>query len=189
MRDELRATLHELEIEHGHSSDHEAVWPVCARRHAVMDRARAALLADTPSVEPRLDVAVLARALHEIAGEFCSPFSTPEAEPGWPGGHPVAMHNSQAAAIASLVAESRPSVEPAGLRADLEYGFDKLAVWAVRYALGRMTYAVADVTEVVSRNAAALSPDTRAQIVRDIDELGPERGPNALGMGMDATRW
>jgi hypothetical protein len=48
----------------------------------------------------------LAAALHSIGGEFCQPFTTPEEEPGWPGGHPVAMHNSQAAAIRAALAEA-----------------------------------------------------------------------------------
>lgn len=49
----------------------------------------------------------LAGALHGIGGEFCSPFTTPEQEPGWPGGHPVAMHNSQAAAILAALDQPR----------------------------------------------------------------------------------
>jgi hypothetical protein len=48
LRAALRETLNKLEIEHGHSSDHEAVWPSCAVVHAVMDKARRAYLAATP---------------------------------------------------------------------------------------------------------------------------------------------
>ncbi|MBX3031883.1 MAG: hypothetical protein KF809_17185 [Chloroflexi bacterium] len=63
---------------------------------------------------------------------------------------------------------------------------DRLAVWAARYALGRRTYAVSDVTDVLARHAADLSPRTRLAIVRDIDEA--ERDER-LGDPCDAEAW
>lgn len=63
---------------------------------------------------------------------------------------------------------------------------DRLSVWAVRYALGRATYAVSDVVDVLIVNVASLSPNSRAVIVRDITEA-EERG--GLGMDVDAQLW
>lgn len=62
---------------------------------------------------------------------------------------------------------------------------NRLSVWAVRYALGRATYAVSDVVEVLLRNQKALSMSTKAAIARDIEEQA-KRG---LGMDMDARQW
>lgn len=63
---------------------------------------------------------------------------------------------------------------------------DRLSVWAVRYALGRATYAVNDVVDVLTAERASLSPETRDCIVRDITEA-EQRGN--LGMDMDAQEW
>ena len=63
---------------------------------------------------------------------------------------------------------------------------DRLSVWAVRYALGRRTYAVADVVDVLSRNVACLSANSKAVIVRDITEAEKRGG---LGMECDSVEW
>ena len=59
-----------------------------------------------------------------------------------------------------------------------------LAPYAVRYALGRATYAVADVVDVLLANLPALTQETRRQIAEDI-----ERYQGSRGMPMDEARW
>jgi hypothetical protein len=63
---------------------------------------------------------------------------------------------------------------------------DRLAIWAVRYALGRRTYAVADVVGALTANVASLTANTRAVIVRDITEAEARDG---LGDPRDAAEW
>mgnify|MGYP001580593493 CR=1 FL=1 len=63
---------------------------------------------------------------------------------------------------------------------------NNLCWYAARYAMGRMTYAVADVTEAIDRNRADLSPATRDGICADIDRAA-QRGE--LGMAQDVERW
>jgi hypothetical protein len=63
---------------------------------------------------------------------------------------------------------------------------DRLAVWAARYALGRSTYAVGDVCEVLTRRRRDLTPKTRAVIV---DDITAAEAKHALGMEMDAVAW
>ena len=63
---------------------------------------------------------------------------------------------------------------------------DELSVWAVRYALGRMTYAVANVCDVLVLNADRLSANSRRVIVADINEA-MARGN--VGMDMDRRQW
>lgn len=63
---------------------------------------------------------------------------------------------------------------------------DELSVWAVRYALGRMTYAPHNVAELIERRRDSIRPATLAVIVRDIDEAEARGG---LGMAMDAEAW
>ena len=65
---------------------------------------------------------------------------------------------------------------------------DKLSVWAVRYALGRATYAVDDVAETLIEYRSDLSLGTRAVIVRDIEaQLAASNGQ--IGMKMDTDLW
>lgn len=47
---------------------------------------------------------------------------------------------------------------------------DRVAVWAVRYCLGRMTYVSGECAEWVVRHWAQLSDETRNVIRRDVDE-------------------
>lgn len=68
----------------------------------------------------------------------------------------------------------------------LTSGMDRVAVWAVRYALGRMTYAVSDVVDVMIANSRFLRPETRARIVADIDEAFNK---GRVGMEMDEAQW
>lgn len=63
---------------------------------------------------------------------------------------------------------------------------DHLSVWAVRYALGRMTYAVNDVVDTLIAHRDALRVESRRVICRDIDEA-IARGN--YGMEMDRREW
>jgi len=63
---------------------------------------------------------------------------------------------------------------------------DRLSVWAVRYALGRRTYAVEDVVQTLIAERARLSEKSRVVIIRDITEA--EAAGN-LGMDFDARAW
>ena len=63
---------------------------------------------------------------------------------------------------------------------------DRLSVWAVRYALGRATYAVHDVVDTLIAERASLTPQSREVIIRDISEAEARGG---LGMAMDAVAW
>ena len=63
---------------------------------------------------------------------------------------------------------------------------DMLAPWAVRYALGRRTYAVSDVCRTLMIRRDCLRPKTRAAIVADIDRA---KATNAMGDDMDARQW
>ena len=63
---------------------------------------------------------------------------------------------------------------------------DRLSVWAVRYALGRATYAVFDVVDVLVAEREHLTANSRAVICQDIDEADRK---GRLGMEMDATQW
>ncbi len=67
-----------------------------------------------------------------------------------------------------------------------ERAVDSLSVWAVRYALGRRTYAVADVTGTLVAWASALNPKSREVIIRDITDAEQS---DRLGMPWDAKRW
>lgn len=71
---------------------------------------------------------------------------------------------------------------PDGRGADI----DRLSVWAVRYALGRSTYAVGDVVDVLARNAAEIKPYTRWVICGDIDMA---IAAGQVGMDMDREQW
>lgn len=46
-------------------------------------------------------------------------------------------------------------------------------MYAFRYALGRQSYAVADVANMLIANRESLRPDWREQIIRDIDAAKP----------------
>jgi hypothetical protein len=64
---------------------------------------------------------------------------------------------------------------------------DRLSVWAVRYALGRATYVVHDVVETLIANRAELSEQSKATIIRDIDEAAERY--KVIGMQMDHEQW
>ena len=63
---------------------------------------------------------------------------------------------------------------------------DALAPWAVRYALGRMTYAVHEVTETLIAHRAELTGITRQAIIWAIDEALVE---GRAGMQTDIDAW
>lgn len=71
---------------------------------------------------------------------------------------------------------------------------DLMALAAVRYCLGRMSYIVSDCCEWLPRVWPHLKPNTRAVIARDIDEAvrrdteARSRGDEHLPLGMDYDR-
>jgi len=68
----------------------------------------------------------------------------------------------------------------------LECDIDTLSVYAVRYALGRRTYAVSDVCDVVARNMDALNDNSVTVIRRDIAQAIED---GDAGDPCDAERW
>lgn len=59
-------------------------------------------------------------------------------------------------------------------------------LYAFRYALGRMTYAVGDVAGALIEHKERLRPDWRRQIVQDIDNAIANGG---AGMRCDIEKW
>lgn len=59
-------------------------------------------------------------------------------------------------------------------------------MYAFRYALGRMSYAVGDVADALVDNIGKLRPDWRSQIIRDIEAAV---ACGRAGMQMDVERW
>jgi len=70
--------------------------------------------------------------------------------------------------------------------AQLQRDIDTLSVYAVRYALGRRTYAVADVCDVVKRNIDALNDNSVNVIRRDIARALED---GDAGDPCDVDRW
>jgi hypothetical protein len=69
----------------------------------------------------------------------------------------------------------------------MSHNYDEdILIYAFRYALGRMTYAVSTVANEIKRRAADLSPKAKALIVKEITEAESD---NRLGMKMDAEYW
>jgi hypothetical protein len=62
----------------------------------------------------------------------------------------------------------------------------ELLVYAFRYALGRRTYAVADVTQALREHHAKLTPQTRRQIA---DEIRDAVRAGHAGSITDADEW
>lgn len=63
---------------------------------------------------------------------------------------------------------------------------ENILFFAFRYALGRRTGAVSEVTDMLMRNVAKLTPETREQIIREIE--GQHR-LGGLGDACDAQIW
>jgi hypothetical protein len=61
-----------------------------------------------------------------------------------------------------------------------------IVVAAFRYALGRSTYVVTDVTDCIQRNASTLPRPDRALMVREIREA---ISGGRAGMSMDVAAW
>lgn len=90
---------------------------------------------------------------------------------------------------------------PLEVRSNAELGAfgrdDLMALAAVRYCLGRMTYIVSDCADWLVHQWPHISPSTRAIIQRDIeaeferDDAARERGDAylPLGMTMDRRTW
>ena len=67
-----------------------------------------------------------------------------------------------------------------------DYAIDQLSVWAVRYALGRTSYAVNDVVETLLAFRSAVTNRSRLVIVADINVAIRN---DAAGMDMDVRAW
>ncbi|MDN5861748.1 MAG: hypothetical protein L0H84_24370 [Pseudonocardia sp.] len=61
-----------------------------------------------------------------------------------------------------------------------------ILIYAFRYALGRMTYAVGDVAAALTAHAEQLRPEWRTQIIRDIDTAIED---GHAGMSCDVQQW
>lgn len=64
---------------------------------------------------------------------------------------------------------------------------EDILFYAFRYALGRRTYAVADVASEIRAHASTLSAKTRALIVKEI--RAADKQAEGLGMEMDREEW
>jgi len=63
---------------------------------------------------------------------------------------------------------------------------EEILFYAFRYALGRMTYAVGDVSDCLIENWDRLSKNMKMHI---IDEIKEAVRKGEAGMDMDKTRW
>lgn len=61
-----------------------------------------------------------------------------------------------------------------------------LIICSVRYALGRKTYIVDDITRMLIKNTSVMSDNTKELISRDIDKAIET---NNIGMDMDKECW
>lgn len=84
------------------------------------------------------------------------------------------------------VQEGGEAEEPPGFVLLSAAEFNALALSAVGYALGRKTYVVGEVTEIVGTHRPVLTPNARDLIVRDITRALDR---NAAGMPADARAW
>ena len=64
--------------------------------------------------------------------------------------------------------------------------FDIMIFWAFRYALGRMTYSVDDLRELLIKYKADILPRTKKKIIEEIDKTIKT---NRAGMQMDIDCW
>jgi hypothetical protein len=69
--------------------------------------------------------------------------------------------------------------------------FDAIATYAVRYCIGRMSYAPSQVQQIVRFYWHGLSDPARVVIVRDVTEAidDAERSGRLLGMDFDHRGW
>ena len=81
-----------------------------------------------------------------------------------------------------IVAPKAPTFKPR----DTFCVSEDILFYAFRYALGRMTYAVADVAGEIRAHNPTLSNKTRALIIKEIKEAEADDG---LGMDMDRKEW
>lgn len=73
------------------------------------------------------------------------------------------------------------------MKIDIDYlDFQSLILYAMRYALGRKTFAVSDVAEMIEDHMQELSKSTMELMVRDIEKEGERHN---LGMEMDKKIW
>jgi len=63
---------------------------------------------------------------------------------------------------------------------------EEMIMYAFRYALGRMTYAVSTVSDYLIQFWHRFKPHTREQIIKEIEEA---IGRNQAGMECDVVRW
>lgn len=64
--------------------------------------------------------------------------------------------------------------------------FQTLLIYAQRYAIGRMTYASAEVTDIIKRHIDDIDDATRQTIIKDIES---HECKNDLGMACDEKVW
>jgi hypothetical protein len=73
------------------------------------------------------------------------------------------------------------------MKIDIDYlDFQSLILYAMRYALGRKTFAVSDVAEMIEDHMQELNKSTMELMVRDIEK---ESERHNLGMEMDKKIW
>ena len=63
---------------------------------------------------------------------------------------------------------------------------ENIIMYAFRYSLGRKTYSVQEVVEVIIGNWSRFKPHTREQIIKEIEDA-IER--NEVGMECDVNEW
>jgi hypothetical protein len=88
--------------------------------------------------------------------------------------------------VTDIEAPGRRQMEEVWLEASRARVIDTLAVYATRYALGRKTYAVSDVTRALTARVTDLSENSKRCITEDIDMAEAE---GRLGMDIDAKDW
>ena len=66
---------------------------------------------------------------------------------------------------------------------------ENFIVYAFRYALGRSTYAVQDVSECIIKNGIFLAPHTRNLIIKEIKEYYERIGQDGIYMQCDKDCW
>ena len=66
------------------------------------------------------------------------------------------------------------------------FDINELIIYAARYVLGRSTYAVQHVIEIIKRDIDKLNDSTIDCLISDIDYAHHK---NDLGMDMDKTEW
>ena len=67
-----------------------------------------------------------------------------------------------------------------------DFEFSTLAFWAFRYALGRKTYCVSDVVDIVGKHVDKVDSQTREKMAH---EIVVAINADKAGMGIDVDEW